>query len=175
MTLLLALAMTADVPPPRGINNAVLGKAEAFRTDGPARVCMVQSSIDLKSGETAYLDYMGIHYASIRVVGRRGEYLIREGNNLLGPSRRAPILTDDRGRKLVQAGSRGKPGYWIYARLRDWDGDLRPMVSVSGKPFTRVGGDRILERITVHPGDPPGCGRRYLYGWFFEEEAEEEK
>ena len=69
----LALAVQ-EIAPPRGVNDSVLGTAEEFRVPGPARVCLISTTIDLLPGENAYLDYLGIHNGSIRVVGPQGSF-----------------------------------------------------------------------------------------------------
>ena len=80
---LLAVA-AAEVPPSRGINDTVLAPAEKTKTAGPARVCLLQTSIDIEAGETAYLEYLGFHWGGVRVVGKSGEYLVREGDSWAG-------------------------------------------------------------------------------------------
>ena len=47
----------------------------------------------------------------------------------------------------------------------NWVGEAKPMVSVEGKPLLRSNAGRILDRITIHTGDAPGCHRRFFYGF----------
>jgi hypothetical protein len=160
---LLLIAMALEVPPATTVNGEELAPAEETVTIGPARVCLRQTSVDLLDGEKAYLEYLGIHWGGIRVVGPHGEYRIREGNAWARPRSGVLRLSDDRGRRIDQVERNGRLRYLLYGRIRDRE-DV-PMVWVEGAPLQRTGGDRIIDRITIFADDPPGCRRRFLYGW----------
>jgi hypothetical protein len=157
--------MALEVPPATTVNGQVLAPAEQTVTIGPARVCLGQTSLDLVAGERAYLDYLGIHWGGIRVVGRHGEYRLREGDAWAQPKYGVLRLTDDRGRRIEQVERNGRLHYLIYGRPGDSFEEDIPMVWVEGAPLQRTGGDRIIDRITIFPGEPQGCRQRFLYGW----------
>ena len=77
---MLLLMMTTPEPPPRGVNESILGTAEEFKIKGPARVCFNEGAIDLRAGETSYLDYMGIHSTAIRIHGPNGDFTVSESD-----------------------------------------------------------------------------------------------
>jgi hypothetical protein len=171
--LLLALLASAapapePIPPPRGVNGAVLGTAEANRMPGPARVCFIDTGLALRADETAWLDYVGIHAASIRVVGRHGQYLVREGNSWAVPPGPGPSVRDARGRRIVRYGPAGQVRYLIYGPVTHAGPGERPSVWVEGAALNGTARDRnILNRIAPVAGNPR-CRRRFIYGMFFD-------
>lgn len=166
LTLLLALALQpADLPaPPRTVNGQIIGTAEEFRTMGPARVCLLETSVDLLEGEAAYLDYLGIHAGAIRVVGPRGTFLVREGDAWAEP-RGGHLGEDWRGRTIARHRQNGRPRYLIYAASDYGRDGESPRTWVEGDALGRSRDRTILDRINVHPGKPAGCQRRFGYGW----------
>ena len=169
----LAIALQ-EVEPPRGINNSVLGTAEEFRVPGPARVCLISTSIDLLPGENAYLDYLGIHNGSIRVVGPNGTFLVREGEGLLEP-RGGRLEQDRRGRTITRFRRDGRPRYLLYARSDSSRGRGSPRTWVEGDALGRSRDRAILDRVNIPPGGPTGCRRRFSYGWDVIVDAAEEE
>lgn len=166
---LLALAAQSAEPPPRGVNGTVLGNAEEFRTTGPARICFYRSAVDVAPGETAYLEYLGIHSASIRIVGRNSVYVVAEGDAWRNP-RGGRRVRDRLGRRIVLHDRADAPFYFIHGRSADM-GEAHPLVRVSGSSVTGTARDRtFLERVSVNFADHASCTRRFAYGWFFDDE-----
>jgi len=163
--LLAAAAAAQEVPPPRGVNSIVLGTAEEFRLPGPARVCLMTTSIDIEAGENAFLDYLGIHFGSVRIVRANGtSFLVREGSFSQPPGR--PRFEQDwRGRTIARVRGDGRPAYYMYAASEHAPDDEQPRVSVDGDALGRDRDRAILDRILVHRDTPSGCRRRFLYGW----------
>jgi len=165
MLAIMLLLMTNPVPPPTGVNDAVIGTAEEYKVEGPARVCFNEGAIDLKPGETSYLDYMGIHRAAIRIVGPDGEFKVREGD----------IWSEPRGGKRIDAtirrfGSRAKPRYAVYGRPAFSPDRDRLLTWIDGT------GDAVQDmkqarRIIPVLQDKTTCRRRFMYGMFVDEEA----
>lgn len=156
------------VPPPRGVNGAVLGTAEASRTAGPGWVCFIDNGVALVAGETAYIDYMGLHWAGYRVVGPRGQILVKEGNSWGVPAEPGQAVPDARGRRILRFGNPGEIRYLIYGIVTEAGPEPRPSVWVSGPSLTGSAADRsILERIEPRRR-PQSCRRRILYGFFFD-------
>lgn len=161
-------AAQEQVPPPRGVNGAVLGTAEANRMPGPTRVCFIDTGLLVQTGETAWLDYLGIHAAAIRVTGRNGQYLVREGNHWAEPPEQGRNVPDRRGRRIVRYGTAGGFRYLIYGPVTSAGPGDRPSVWVEGAALTGTARDhRILDRIAPIAGNDR-CRRRFVYGMFFE-------
>jgi hypothetical protein len=159
--LLVAALQTPE--PPRTVNDVVLGTAEEFATRGPARVCLMHTGIDLLAGETAYLDYMGIHSVSVRVVGPSGTFRVR-----VGPwaEPRSPFRTVRRTRDMEIERHRvdGRSRYLFYARFEGEEG-MHRVAWVEGDALDGSSRDRrIYERINVNLTDIGSCQRRFVYG-----------
>jgi hypothetical protein len=172
--LLAALACAAPapaqepIPPPRGPNGAVLGTARESRTAGPGWVCFIDNGVALAARETAYIDYMGFHAAAWRVVGPRGQIVVREGNNWAEPADPGRSVPDARGRKIRLHGTPGAFRYLIYGVVETAGPEEYPSVWVEGPALTGTAADRaILERIEPRRR-PASCRRRILYGFFFD-------
>jgi hypothetical protein len=160
-------AAQEQVPPPRGVNGTVLGAAEAYRMPGPMRICFIDTGLALRAGETAWLDYLGIHAAAIRVAGRHGQYLVREGNSWAIPPEPGTVA-DARGRRIVRYGTAGQVRYLIYGAVTDAGPGDRPSVWVEGAALNGTARDRdILDRIAPVAGNVR-CRRRFVYGMFFD-------
>ena len=160
---LLALVAAQDVPPPRTVNGIVLGTADEFSVAGPARVCLGDTSIDIVPGETAYLDYSGIHWATIRVVGRNGTFIVRQGPFL--EPRRARLHEDFRERTIARYRDQGRPAYLIYSPTPWPAGEDLPRVKIEGDALGHARDGEILDRIRINPSEPDNCARRFDYGW----------
>ncbi|MBS0283578.1 MAG: hypothetical protein JSS15_04070 [Proteobacteria bacterium] len=169
MLLLLAALL---LPPPtqeapaRGVNDAELGPAEQFEVQGPALVCFNQGGVQLESGETSYLDYMGIHTVSIRVISDGRRFIVSEGDIFASRKGGSPLRDPALG-NVRRYGA----DYAIFAPLDgyDKDGKERLMFWVKGlgnKPSDLV----MLRRVVPNVSDKGQCKRRFLYGWFFDDE-----
>lgn len=160
----LPTAATAQKAPPvpTGVNGSVLGAAEQFRIEGPARVCMNESGFDLAAGETSYLAYLGIHLARIVIRGRFGDVQIAEGENFPQP-RAHGVPVKLAGLNIRRYGRRYAVYVWSELYGRDkillWVSGLRGRES-----------DLAVLRRIVPAARGPGCKRRFLFGWFFDEE-----
>jgi hypothetical protein len=160
---LLLVAAQAEVPPPRTVNDQVIGKAEDFRTPGPARICINATSVDIEAGEAAYLQYLGIHFGTVRVVGPRGSFTVQDGDSWRARED-GEMLTWD-GRNVQRRRPGGRPSYIIHDRP-DYPADREvPRVLVSGDALGRGVDRKIIARIRTHPAPPDRCAIRYVYGW----------
>lgn len=164
----------AVIPQPAGVNDIVLGKAEEFRVDGPARVCLVRSSFDLRDGEASYLKYMGIHWASITILGPGGSVEISEGDIYARPKNRGTVVA-----RLPSASVRRirTPEGLRYAVFVDSSSSYErehPLLWLEGTALNRSTASdlAIFHRLTIDVVDKKSCKRRFMYGWFFDEETE---
>lgn len=173
MIRLLLPVLIQSVEPPKTVNDQVLGKAEDFMVKGPARVCLLRTSVDLKTGETSYLDYLGIHWGSLRIVGRDGTILVHEGDTWSEPKGGRPFATSSDNR-VVQLGSKAKLRYVIYGPSDDF-GNASPLVRVKGTALGHGQDRAIIGRIEVGESPPKNCRRRFNYGWDFILGTEEEQ
>ena len=149
-----------------GPNNSVLGSAERSRTAGPGWVCFVDNGVALAAGETAYIDYLGFHWAAWRLVGPRGHILIKEGNSWRDPVEPGHAVPDARGRRILRFGAAGEFRYLIYGVAEDAGPEERPSVWVEGPALTGTAADRaILDRIEPRRR-PARCRQRIVYGVF---------
>jgi hypothetical protein len=164
IALLLILA-AQQVEPPRGVNDEILGTAEQFSTRGPARICLLRTSIDVEAGETAYLEYLGIHWGGISVTGPRGAFLVMEGDAWARPRATGRVTWDWRDRAIAQHFRHGRPRYLMYARADDAGGEQSPVAWVEGDALGRSRDGAILRRIDVSRRDMSSCRRRFVYGW----------
>lgn len=168
LALFLAALAAQPAEPARGANGAVLGSAAESAMPGPSRICFYRTAVDIAPGETAYLEYLGIHSASIRVVGRDAFHVVAEGDAWRNP-RGGRRVRDRRGRSIVFHDRPDGPFYLIYSRGRGTRHG-RPFVRVSGSAVTGTARDRaFLDRIDVEIPDHASCGRRFAYGLFFED------
>lgn len=159
---LLALFLAVAAPVPTGVNDTVLGNADAFKVQGPARVCLNSISVDLMADETAYLSYAGIHNGELEVHGPRGLFRISESEIYKdgGAKGRAEMATDT---TIV---------YWdrqsadpTYALFLPSDRSQR-VANVTGSAVTGARSDKwFLSRIGLSENSPTGCSRTFRYGW----------
>jgi hypothetical protein len=169
LSLALLLVLTAQAAePPRGVNNSVLATAAEFETPGPARVCLVQTGIDLTAGETAYLEYLGIHWGGVRVVTAKGAYIVREGEGWADPRPPGRPVPMSRKWRVTRHASPEGPRYLLRGRSEySLDAD-RPIAWLEGDALTGAARDRkILHRIDVDQTDLGSCRRHFVYGLNF--------
>ena len=135
-------------------------------TQGPARVCIRQTSVEVDRGETAYLAYLGIHHGSIRVDGPRGSFELTDGEAWAVRRNRAELVPDRQGRAVERHYSRRKLAYWIYAPGA-LPGVNAPRIMLEGKAIGRSAARdaAILNRIVINRDEPTGCRRHFDYGW----------
>lgn len=166
VSLLLHAAQPAAPPePPRGVNDSILGTAEEFAVAGPARVCLIHTSVDVEAGETAYLDYLGIHHGSFRVTGPRGTFRVMEGAFRDSPGGR--LVPDLLGRTVERHREEGRPRYLIFGATSDRPADDHPLAWVDGDALGRSRDLNILARVNVEQRNPDSCAERFVYGWDF--------
>lgn len=164
LALLTSLALQ-QVEPPRTVNDAVIGTAEQFRTPGPSRICLLRTVIDVRRGETAYLDYLGIHWGAVRILGPRGTLIVKEGDSWAEP-RSARYSVDSLERRIARVREQGAVRYLIYGRSEFARGGERPVVWVEGDALAGRDWDyQTLERIDLNLRTRSQCERRFLYGW----------
>jgi hypothetical protein len=160
----------AQIAPPTGVNGAIIGTADEFKVEGPARVCFVYGRVDIVAGEISYLDYMGIHYGAVTIVGPHGSYKVSEGENWAPTGSGNPVAGVGT-MKIRRFGRGAKMRYGIYGRTDFSPASDRLLIWVDGlegKP-----GDRgILRRIATTLPAISGCTRRFRYGWFIDEETD---
>lgn len=155
------------VPPVRGPNGAT-SAAEQSRTEGPGWVCFIDNGVSLAAGETASIDYLGLHWAAWRVVGPHGQVVVKEGNGWAVPDEPGQAVTGPRGRRIVRYGAPGATRYLIYGVVTDAGPGPRPSVWVEGPALTGTAADlAILNRIQPRR-QPEACRRRVVYGFFFD-------
>ena len=160
-----ASAMQRAPPePPRTINGIVLGNADEFAVTGPARICLIHTSVDLQPGETAWLDYSGIHFGSVRISGPRGTFLVEEGGMWREPEGSA-LVPDFRSRAVARYQGDGQRHYMIYRASENDPNNDYPSVRVSGDALGRSHDLNILARIDVDQHDAASCRRRFNWGW----------
>jgi hypothetical protein len=174
LSIIVLLALAQAIEPPRTVNDAMLGDAADFVTSGPARVCVGRTSVDLIKGEKAFLDYLGIHWGAIRVVGPKGTFLVKDGDSWSQP-KSADLLEDEVGRTVHRERRDGAFAYLIYGPGYYPGERNRPAAWVSGKAFRGLRDESILRRVKIAKA-PKGCARSFEYGWGFllgdpEEEA----
>jgi hypothetical protein len=162
--LILLLAGEA-VPPPKTVNDQVLGKAEDFMQRGPGRVCLAQTSVDLDEGETAYVGYLGIHYASLRIYGRFGQFSVTEGEMYKSPKggQRVDLPGGD---SVLRHRKDGRIRYLLFGPGWDANDDDIPRTWVEGEALGRGHDYNIFSRIRI-AREPSKCTRRFEYGWDF--------
>lgn len=162
MPLVALLLLAAEpVPVPKGVNDSVIGTAEEYKVEGPARVCFLASGFDLESGETSYLSYLGIHSAQLTIVGPRGSFKLTESEIFRSPKGRGRIVPGIKTR-IVRHRSKGRSSYHVYASP---DGG-RPLLRVEGEALTGKASDTaILDRIMLLPGEGVPCREAFAYGW----------
>ncbi|WP_448661817.1 hypothetical protein ACG3SL_14195 [Sphingomonas sp. CJ20] len=161
----ISAARAQDAEPPRTVNDEILGPVADFQDKGPARICLQDIAIDLDTGETATLQYAGIHAATLRVDGAAGELVLRHGNHWAN-RRRGALVVDRGGWSILRSRGKALGRYVLWAVPEYSGGEREPVLWLDG---TMLKGDRrdlpILNRITFHSPTPANCARRYAYGW----------
>lgn len=154
-----------EVAKPITVNGEELGAVEAFRNQGPGRVCLENAAFDMVKGEAAALQYAGIHSASIIVTGPEGNLLVRHGDSWAKPGKLTTVWQD--GAQSIRRGGRGSRTEYLYFAPTEYsDGEAQLVLRVSGKVLKGNNSDLPrLHRLTLHSNAPDGCLRRYTYGW----------
>lgn len=164
LAALLLLAAAQPPEPPRTVNGEIIGKAEDYMIVGPGRVCLGSTIVDLEAGETAWLDYLGIHWRGIRVSGAKGSFQVKMGGAWAEPRGESRFYEDWQGRTIYRGRRDGRPRYLIYGSLdpseKEW-----PLVWVEGDALGRSRDGSILNRITISRGEPSGCRRQFDPEW----------
>jgi len=174
LAFLTALSVAAPVSaqepiPPTRMPNGATTPAEGSRTEGPGWVCLIDNGVSLAAGETAWIDYVGLHWAAWRVIGPNGRTVVREGNSWAVPDAPGQAVPDRRGRRIVRYGAPGAIRYLIYGVVEAAGPEPRPSVWVEGPALTGTAADHaFLDRIEPRPRSVP-CKRRVIYGFFFDE------
>jgi hypothetical protein len=174
--MLMGAASPAPEPVPTTVNGIEMGKPEDFSLSGPGRVCLNLSAYDLLAGETAYVDYLGIHHGQPRIIGPKGQVDIGEGRYYTELKRgRAAARSPDR--SIVRYDKGGERRFVLFARTAWSEGKLDPIVRVQGSAIKSVAdANLVIERISVLGKDYSRCTRRFGYGWsMFEPEEAKEK
>lgn len=157
--------IAAQAGNPTTVNGQELGPAENFKTVGPARVCLENAAVDLVEGEIAYLQYAGIHRGVLRIDAAKGHWEVVHGDSWAKQTRRRLMYTDGE-TSVYRLHVKGPPSYLFFAPTEYSDGEAAPIASVAG---TIMDGSRrdteTLRRISIFRDAPPGCARRYAYGW----------
>jgi hypothetical protein len=170
LPVLLFLA-AQQIDPPTTVNGEVLGTAEQYATPGPGRVCIGSVSVDLISGETAYLNYLGIHSGGLRISTPRGTFDVSVSGSWADPGEPNRWVSDWRGRTIGRYRKHGRPSYMIFEPVEEL-GEERPWVRIEGNALGKSHDMDILNRILVNRGKILGCRREFEYGWEFEVEEE---
>lgn len=164
------LAAQAAVEPPKTVNDIEIGTPEDFATPGPATVCIRDMAVSPREGETAYLAYSGIHFATIHLVladGDAADFTLGENFIDLHKPGQGPMIQN--GDIRVYFFEQGpEVSYQVHARFETDEGDRgwTPRVRVEG---SALGGNRrdrdIFRRLSLDGESRPNCDRRYDFGW----------
>lgn len=131
---------------------------------GPGRICMRETSFDLREGESAKMTQGGMHGASFDISTSGGTIAYTENEIFSQPEGGAPVTLAS-GVQVARYRVKGRPRY-LYVARTSFSGDgVRPIAWISGSALK---GDRrdlaILERVRTGPVDFGSCTRRYVYG-----------
>jgi hypothetical protein len=164
LAALLSLLAAEVIPSPRTVNDQVLGKPEDFMQRGPGRICLGQTSVDLDEGETAYVGYLGIHYGSLRIYGRYGEFSVTESEMYSEKGgQRVDLPGAD---SVLRHREDGHIRYMLFGPGYDPGDDDIPRALVEGEALGRGHDFKILSRIRITRA-PSKCAQRFEYGWDF--------
>lgn len=159
MSLILIAAALASQP-------ATIDPGNRPRVEGPSKICFGQASFEAEAGETVILDYVGVHWAGIRVSNAEGDYYFRTGDMLRAPQ---GVISRPIGGTVHQRARRyptwlGIRDYVIYGQLRSDPGRWRPIVMIQGRTRGERVGGWLLDRINIDETDPASCNHRLHYG-----------
>ncbi len=155
--------MASQIAGPTTVNGASLGKAESFRTDGPATVCMRNMKLTVEAGQSAYLGYSGIHSGKLRLVTGRGSVEFDHGEIFADHWRKELLFKA--GAAQVYLGQENGDGNYLFV-MPAKDGRRRVQVIADGSGFRGNREDyRLLRQVTLGDEDATGCTRTYAYGW----------
>jgi len=157
-----------QVPTPMTVNDIVLGRAEDFSLAGPGRVCLNITAFDLERGETAYVDYLGIHFGRLRIIGPRGHVDLKEGETYAEPRGRNHIVAQSARRMVVRYGHGAHRRYLLFVPTEWLPREDKPVLWIEGPALRGTTRDlRMLDRVVVLGEDFSTCTRRFEYGWNF--------
>ncbi|MEO5706763.1 MAG: hypothetical protein ABIT10_12685 [Alteraurantiacibacter sp.] len=163
---LLPTAALAQSENPTTVNGIEIGPAADFATSGPARVCMQDMVILPQVGETAFLNYSGIHNGSIRLRLANGEDIVFTLGEIFRPQ-----TTPAQGPVWIEGGMRyyaindGPELFYQVMRLDEEDGRYRPAIHIAGSALSGNRSDRRwVDRVALEI-DPQNCTRTYNFGW----------
>ena len=161
------LSAALQVPTPMSVNDIVLGRPEDFSLRGPGRACLNLTAIDLEAGETAYVDYLGIHFGRLRIIGPAGQLDLAEGESYREPPMRGQIVAHSARRMIVRYGRGDRRQYLLFTPT-EWSREGEPILWIRGSALRGTARDfRVLERIRVLREDFSRCTRHFEYGWNF--------
>jgi len=159
-------AVAQEVEKPKTVNGDPLGEIDTFQTRGPGRACLENAAFDLIDGETATLQYAGIHSASFIVTSPDGNLLVQHGNAWAPRRERMTTVWKRDLQSIRRAGRGSKLRYFYYAPSEYSEGEPVVTLFVSGKALKGDNSDMSrLRRLSLHSDAPPDCLRRYSYGW----------
>lgn len=166
--VLLAAFALGQVPTPMTVNDIELRPREDFVFRGPGRVCMVQTAFDLSTGETAYVDYLGIHIGRLRIIGTQGQLDLEERELFLDADARGQVMTLSADRTIIRYG-RGARSDVLLISGSDWARQRpRAVLRIRGSALRGTPRDyNILARISYLDENYSSCARRFDYGWNF--------
>ncbi|RED15189.1 hypothetical protein [Parasphingopyxis lamellibrachiae] len=153
------------VEAPRTINSVELGNLADFTIEGPARLCVGDMAVDLESEETAYVQYLGIHNASVIVADPRRSYELNISDNFADPADSAQMVSQTHRALLTQHGN-GTRARFLYS---SWNVDLNefsPRIWIDDEQVRRPRIARqIFGKISFVDDQPANCDRIFVYGW----------
>ncbi|TIX49691.1 hypothetical protein [Alteraurantiacibacter aquimixticola] len=163
---LTACAMADRIPDPMTVNGHVLGKAEDFATRGPATVCMEGMRVTVAEGETAYLEYLGIHNGRLRLVLANDSALILAHGDSWADLRRDGQQPSFHHQNAVYFQIDSTSDYQIFLTTEDGALHRSPVLNLHGSALKGTGEDvEAVERVTFGQPDWNGCDKRFGYGW----------
>lgn len=157
---------TAQIADPRTVNGQVIGPAEDFATAGPATICLQDLTLAVAEGETAHLEYLGIHSGSVRLVLEDGSFLTLSHGDSFADGRtvgqRPDLVVGDAAyfrvpeRNVVQ----------VFRAEGSEAPASSPVLILSGPALEVAAGEhRASEHIAFGGEGERDCTRRYGYGW----------
>jgi len=164
----LFVATLLQVPTPTTVNDGVLGRPEDFSLAGPGRVCLNITAFELRQGETAHVDYLGIHAGRLRIIGPQGQIDLAE-NETMAPIRAGSRKVAETADRTTYRLGRGEGRRYVISAVTAWSGRRQePILTVTGSALRGTEADfAILGRVSLLREDYSGCARRFEYGWNF--------
>jgi len=123
--------------------------------------------LKVQAGETAYLQYSGIHDGRIRLMLADGDFVDFVPGSWADQRRadQGPAMVID-GNRFFAFEYRLETSYVVFVHDEEAGGGFRPAVRIEGTGIAGNRSDRvILRQVSPKGGYESHCDRRYAYGW----------